>query len=109
MAFSALSTTASTTPLGGILLIAYAFAYSVGLFENIVEQVTHVVGDAVDDGKDLLQDISNQVGGGYTKVFGEFSNVVGELLRDPRMEDSLFAASVSVSSVAPGLAPMAVI
>jgi hypothetical protein len=48
-------------PAGRLLLIANAFAYSLGLIDEIVEEAPNVARDVLDRREDLFKDIAHQV------------------------------------------------
>ena len=72
-------------------LIANAVAYTLGLVDQIVEELAHVAGYPVDHGEDLLEHVSDEVRGRNAKVLGEPANIFGELLGDARVKDALLA------------------
>jgi hypothetical protein len=96
------SRAAARSPGGRLRLIANAFANGLGLLQNVIEEVTDIAGHAVDDRKDLLEDVAHQVRGGDPEIFCELPDVIRELLGDARVEDPL------LPSVAPrpGAAPL---
>ena len=80
------ATGASMTPgsaRGG--LIANAFANTLRLLDQVVEEITDVVRHAVNDGKDLFEDVSDEIRRRYTKIGREVSNVLGKLFRNAGM------------------------
>ena len=51
---------------------ADAIARTLGLVEDLVEDLTHVLGDGLDHGEDLFQDVADQVRCGHTQVVRAF-------------------------------------
>lgn len=98
-----MATSAAPTgaPLLGFGLIANAFSYTFGLFQEVVEEIADVIGNAVDHRKDLLQHISNQVRGRDAKVFREFPDVIGKLFRDPGVDHAFLPNSMSMMTAGP--------
>ena len=81
-------------------LIANAFANAFGFFDEIIEEPADVVRHVIDDGEDLFEHISNQIRSGHSKIFGEVPNFLGELFRDPRVENAFFASMVTATLAA---------
>jgi hypothetical protein len=70
------------------------------LVEYLLEQATHVLGDALHHGEDLLEHVSHQIRGGDLQIVCELPDVVGQLLGDSRVENALLALSRAVSAAA---------
>jgi hypothetical protein len=86
-------------------LIANTIAYALRLFDQIVEEPAHVVGDAVDDREHLFEHVANEIRGRNPKVLGESADIVGELLGNPGMKDPLLATLVAAFPATPASPP----
>jgi len=84
-------------------LIANAFANAFGLLDQIIEEIADVVRHTVDHGKDLFENISNEVRSWDPEILGEISNVLGKLFGDAGMEDALLARTMTVATASGGM------
>jgi hypothetical protein len=81
------------------LEVVDSIARPLGLLDHVFEEVTHVVGDALDDAEGLLEDVSNQIRDGNAKILRHLADVAGELLGDPRVENPLLSVSRVVATL----------
>jgi len=70
-----------------------------GLLDHVLEEVTHVVADALDDAEGLLEDIPNQVRDRHPKILRHLPDVAGELLGNPRVENAFLAVSWVIATL----------
>ncbi len=84
-------------------LSANAFANSLGFVDQVIEEIAHVDRYPVDHREDLFEHVSDEIRGGDAKILGEFPDILGKLLRDPSMQDPLFARLVRVATASVGM------
>jgi hypothetical protein len=84
------------SPLPGSGLIPYPLANPFGFRDQIVEEVTHVAGHAVDHREDFFEHVSNEIRGRDAQLVGELADVLRQLLGDSRVQDAFLAIMVAL-------------
>jgi hypothetical protein len=84
-------------------LIANAFANPLRLLDQVIEEITDVVRHAVDHGKDLFEDVSDEIRSRYTEVGGKISNVLGKLFRNAGMQNPLLPRTMTTAATSLGI------
>ena len=84
-------------------MIANTIANPLGLLDEIIEEVAHIVRDAVDHRKHLFEHVADEVRGRNAEILGESPYVIGELLGNARVEYPLFAGVPAMVAAATAL------
>jgi hypothetical protein len=76
-----------------------SLARAFGFVEQFFEEVSDIVTHRFHHIEDFFEHVANQIRCGNAQIFGDAADVFDEILRDPCVQDALFAApTVSITA-----------
>jgi hypothetical protein len=89
--------TAMPAASGAFGLPTHAIARGLRFVQHVVENPANVFGHGLHHGEDLFEHVAYEVRCGHPQIFGQASDVVRELLRDPGVKNPLLASAVPMA------------